>query len=365
MTLFKRCACTKRCDHPYWYEFEIAGVRHRRSTKLTDKEKAESAAWKAKERAVTGEADVAPVPRLSEFVADYVEWAAGDHPASVAIDQRVLRTFVTFIGAQTPLDRITSFHVERWRSAQAKKIGRSTINRHTNVIRGLFSKAIEWKKLTASPLKAVAHYRTDDTRVRVLTAEEMKVVLTGGSPTLRLACRVTLECLPRLSEVLNLHRTDIGPTWIQIRRKGGRVDRVAITPELRAELWAQAHRAMSGFVFRQRHQGAVSAAFTNEFRGLGLEGVSHHTMRHTGVTLMLEAGVNPRVIQQLAGWSSLRMLARYGHVRDAESQRAVAANASVIAAALAESPQNPPHEGVEQPATATAPVDTTSGSAVG
>jgi len=46
-------------------------------------------------------------------------------------------------------------------------------------------------------------------------------------------------------------------------------------------------------------------------------------MRHTGITLMLEAGVNPRAIQKLAGWTSLRMLERYGHVRDAELQRAV------------------------------------------
>jgi hypothetical protein len=46
-------------------------------------------------------------------------------------------------------------------------------------------------------------------------------------------------------------------------------------------------------------------------------------MRHTGVTLMLEAGVNPRVIQKLVGWSTLRMLERYGHARDAEAQRAV------------------------------------------
>jgi hypothetical protein len=58
-------------------------------------------------------------------------------------------------------------------------------------------------------------------------------------------------------------------------------------------------------------------------RRLGLRGVSHHTMRHTGITLMLEAGVNPRAIQKLAGWTSLRMLERYGHVRDAELQRAV------------------------------------------
>ncbi|MDQ3348099.1 MAG: site-specific integrase, partial [Acidobacteriota bacterium] len=33
--------------------------------------------------------------------------------------------------------------------------------------------------------------------------------------------------------------------------------------------------------------------------------------------------ISPRVIQRLAGWTSLRMLERYGHVRDAEAMRAV------------------------------------------
>jgi hypothetical protein len=47
-------------------------------------------------------------------------------------------------------------------------------------------------------------------------------------------------------------------------------------------------------------------------------------MRHTGVTLMLEAGVNPRAIQTLAVWTTLRMLERYGHARDAEMRRGVA-----------------------------------------
>jgi site-specific recombinase XerD len=73
--------------------------------------------------------------------------------------------------------------------------------------------------------------------------------------------------------------------------------------------------------------------------GLGLAGVTHHTMRHTGVTLMLEAGINPRVIQLLAGWTSLRMLERYGHVRDTEIRRAVMANAAHLARGPQKGPQ--------------------------
>ena len=93
--------------------------------------------------------------------------------------------------------------------------------------------------------------------------------------------------------------------------------------------WKRAHR--KGYVFGTGTDGepptqeATSLAITRMMRKVGLRGVSHHTMRHTGVTLMLEAGVNPRVIQKLAGWTSLRMLERYGHARDAEAQRAVTA----------------------------------------
>ena len=49
---------------------------------------------------------------------------------------------------------------------------------------------------------------------------------------------------------------------------------------------------------------------------------------------MLEAGVNPRVIQKLAGWTSLRMLERYGHARDAEAQRAVTTMQAAIQKAV-------------------------------
>ena len=57
---------------------------------------------------------------------------------------------------------------------------------------------------------------------------------------------------------------------------------------------------------------------------------------------MLEAGVNTRVIQRLAGWTTMRMLERYGHARDAEMQRAVSVMRDVIVRAQKRSPQENP-----------------------
>jgi len=70
-------------------------------------------------------------------------------------------------------------------------------------------------------------------------------------------------------------------------------------------------------------QEATSVAFTRALRALGLTGVSHHTFRHTGATVMVANGVSLRAVQTIGGWSTLRMVERYAHVDDAELARAV------------------------------------------
>jgi len=151
-------------------------------------------------------------------------------------------------------------------------------------------------------------------------------------PRYALMCRVTLECLPRLAEVLGLTRADVGPDWIARRLKGGTRLRVGITPVLAADLRAELKTLTQVHIFGDPppRSEATSSYFTRLFRGLGMLGVSHHVMRHTGVTLMLDEGRNPQVIQRLAGWTSLRMLERYGHVRDAEMVKAVEGNAAYL-----------------------------------
>ena len=71
------------------------------------------------------------------------------------------------------------------------------------------------------------------------------------------------------------------------------------------------------------HAAAVSVAFARLAKELGLQGISDHTLRHTGATVMLAKGVSLRAVQTSGGWSSLRMVERYAHVDDAELARAV------------------------------------------
>jgi integrase len=99
-----------------------------------------------------------------------------------------------------------------------------------------------------------------------------------------------------------------------------------LTPELRAALVAHAHR--KGYIFGQGREGkpppeAISVAFGRLMRSSGLNDVTHHVLRHTGASEMVAAGISPRVVQDIGGWSTLRMLERYVHPSGAEMTRAV------------------------------------------
>lgn len=349
MFLYKRCRCAERtCRHRFQYRFELHGREHRGSTRTANAQLAERAAARAYTEALEG-GSAAPVKkvRLSAAVDAYVAHAKKKQ-RSAEKTERVLTQFLAFV-RDRPLGDVSTFLIEKWKLDRAKSTGPSTVNRELTALKGFLRRCVEWKYLRESPAAAVRKYRTDDIRIRVLTDDEIKTVLTKTPEEIALLCRATLECLPRLSELLALRREHIGASWIEVRRKGGRVERVDVTAELRAALLARAHP--NGFVFVGRSgqpptQESVSSYITRVIRRLGLPGLSHQTMRHTGVTLMLEAGVNPRVIQKLAGWTSLRMLERYGHARDAEGRRAVITMHARLDQALASGPDR--YEGSAQ-----------------
>jgi integrase len=255
--------------------------------------------------------------KLSDHIKAYTEWSEKTNRSAKNKDQRVLDGFRKFLGDYT-LDAVKAFDVERWKSSRAKDVEKSTVNRELNVVRGCFSRAVEWGHLAASPLGKVKSYKVDNVQMRILSTDEIKRLLAACSPDLRLIARTTLESLLRLSEVLNLRREDIAANFLTVvQSKNGKSRQVPVTTELRAELLAGAHA--SGFIFGAKKTGnpptqaATSVKFGRLIKRLGLKDVSHHVLRHTGASAMVAAGISLRVVQEIGGWTSLRMLERYAH----------------------------------------------------
>ena len=132
--------------------------------------------------------------------------------------------------------------------------------------------------------------------------------LQGGKGKPTCGCSATIRACPPPS------------TATILVTKNNRVRKVPITPALRRALLARAHP--SGYVFGRDPDGVpprgevASVQFCRLAHRLGFEDVSHHTLRHTGASVMLASGASLRAVQEIGGWTSLRMLERYASVSE-------------------------------------------------
>lgn len=83
--------------------------------------------------------------------------------------------------------------------------------------------------------------------------------------------------------------------------------------------WGPAYEE-SGYVFTNEngaplHPDRVTVLFTRHRKTLGLPRVRFHDMRHTSASLMLAAGVHPKIVSERLGHSSIAItLDLYSHV---------------------------------------------------
>ncbi len=83
-----------------------------------------------------------------------------------------------FVGDRR-LGDFSPFHIERWKTARAKEVKPATVNRELNIVRGCFSRAVEWGRLGSSPMKGVKPYKVDNVRTRGLSLEGIETLLSA------------------------------------------------------------------------------------------------------------------------------------------------------------------------------------------
>jgi site-specific recombinase XerD len=183
---------------------------------------------------------------------------------------------------------------------------------------------------------------------RALSQGEMSALLSAldscvtagaltGDPPLRMAIRLMVATGIRIGELCTLSVRDVSPdgSTVRIHGKGSR-DRVAYISDVhfRAELQAVIEE-------RQRHAGESTPLFVN-LRGSAMRPrsiraklrrwarhaginrhVTPHMLRHTAATLLIERGVDIRIVQRLLGHSSIATTEIYTHVSDSALRSAL------------------------------------------
>lgn len=213
------------------------------------------------------------------------------------------------------------------------------MNRELAILKNLYNRMHEWKLFEGeNPVTSVTQTKEPKQRLRFLEPEEAERLLAACPEPLRTQILIALHCDIRLkSEGLTLRWEDIdfarGTVTVQAAYSKNSKPRVIPMNSLVREALERLPRK-GEWVFTKPNGKPYTAVlgFDKARKAAGLIdivpntdtfAVTGHTLRHTFATRLIENGVDLRTVQELGGWSNLKMLERYGHVSPSRKAAAV------------------------------------------
>lgn len=252
-------------------------------------------------------------------------------------ERRLHHHLIPFFGSR-PLDKITSFDVERFKKHR-KDAGAapSTINRELAVLSHMLNMAVEWKWIDFKPAK-IARYKEVNNRITYLTPDQIKRLIDAAkadqNPHVYPFIVIGLETSMRRMEILSIRLSDIDLDKRQIfipKAKAGAREQ-PITARLADFLQGYVNSARPGqeWLFPSigsvtGHTVAIEKAFRRVVAAAGLnpKEVVRHTLRHTAITHLVQAGVDLPTVKRISGHKTLIMVERYSHQNGEHIQAAM------------------------------------------
>ncbi|MFH1723226.1 MAG: site-specific integrase [Elusimicrobiota bacterium] len=215
-----------------------------------------------------------------------------------------------------PLDSVTVPMVLRYRNQVRDESSIANANRHHDVFRSLFNRAIEWGKFMGeNPVAKVKQEKEKNRRLRFLSHDEIRRLLAACHSRLMPVVACALLTGMRKGEILNLRWENVSleQSIIYIlETESGEAREIPIAPTLREILLSLPNRG-SGSVFDVA-EITVRRYFAQALRAAGIEGFRFHDLRHTFAShYIMKTGDLPS-LQKLLGHHSPAMTQRYAHL---------------------------------------------------
>jgi len=240
---------------------------------------------------------------------------------------------------EAPLAMLTSSDIERYKKKRIEQdhISGGSINRELATISHLLSKAVEWGWIKYKPCQ-IKKFKENRNRITYLTLEQMKRLLIAAkqdqNPHIYPFIRVGLETSMRRSEILNiqLKHIDLERQLIDIPQAKAGAREQPITKRLaqflQERLQQATHQQIWLFPSASSETGHViniDKAFRRAVIAAGLDPkqVVRHTLRHTAITHLVQAGVDLPTVQRISGHKTLQMVVRYSHQNGEHIQSAM------------------------------------------
>jgi integrase len=256
--------------------------------------------------------------------------------------QRLERRLIPFLG-DCQINRITSFDIERYKKHRLsepiqsrKKLGPgqtlpntrpATVNRELAVLSHLLNKAAEWGWIVRPPAK-IRRLRENERRIVYLSAFQAESLLESAKgdqnyqiyPFILIGLRTGM----RKSEILAIRRehVDLAARTIYISEAKSGARTQPISPDLATFLANYMESLPPGapWLFpsigaQHGHTVDVRKAFVRSVIKAGLDPkqVVPHTLRHTAITHLVQAGVDLPTVKRISGHKTMAMVERYAH----------------------------------------------------
>jgi integrase len=273
--------------------------------------------------------------------------------------RKSIEKFLTFLRHDAELDisLITRAHITSFRNDLAQKVAPATANVDLKTIKRLFRAAKRDGYIEDNPAEFVDTIRRDNAQGRrPLSIPEILATISVADPEWQSLIRFGLYTGQRLADLALLTWSNIDLERNEIRfvtRKTGKRIILPITGALRSHILSLAasddpkaplHPRAFKTVKRQSRTGTLSNQFAALLADAGLRvrvdhssrgkgrgarrspgEISFHSLRHTAVSLLKDAGIPEAVVMEMVGHDSEQMSAHYTHVGREALERAAAA----------------------------------------
>jgi len=275
---------------------------------------------------------------FKEAAERYVQRLRDSDGKNVDIKERQLRQhLVPFLAAKS-LNTIESFDVERYKKARRSEgAAKATVNRELATLSHLLNRAVEWKWIKSKSVK-ITRFKEDNQRIVYLADDQCAALLEAAASdhneNVHAFVMVGLHTGMRHAEILAIRREDVDVgkrvIWIPQAKAGAREQ--PITRELAEYLGKPMKMLPPGceWLFPSPasatgHVHTIRKAFLRsvERAGLDPDQITPHTLRHTAVTHLVQAGVDLPTVQRISGHKTLSMVARYAHQSGAHIETAM------------------------------------------
>jgi integrase len=344
MAIYKR-------GNTYWYEFQFNGRRIQQSAQTSNRDAARKIEAAHRVRLAKGEAGIQerpPVPTFAEFAPRFeaaIVTLCAEKPATVAFYKEKLRRLLADRNlAGAPLNAVDEAVIDGYkqrRTRQSSRYGRpvspASVNRELATLRRMLRLAHEWKVLDRVP--RIRLLRGERNREFVLSHRIEPVYLDAAPQPLRDVAILILETGIRPGEAVGLQwpnvylqpavRAKFGYIAIRGGKSKNAKRNLSLTARAAEMLKARKAAANSAWVFPGDCPDApiLGTSIDHQHDGvrtrlkLSKEFVVH-SLRHTMLTRLGEAGADAFTIMRIAGHSSVTVSQRYVHPTPEGMERA-------------------------------------------